>query len=91
MDNNFEQIKDVAITITVELGKTKMPIKEFLRLQQGSIVTLNTKDKEPLKFYANGRLLGLCEIVTLPPNHEKYGIRILKLYTKEELLNENKS
>lgn len=86
MNKDFEQIKDVGITITVELGRTKMPIKDLLSLQQGSIVGLNTKEGEPLKFYANGRLLGLCEIVTLAPKHEKYGIRVLKLFTKEDLL-----
>lgn len=89
MNNQFEQIKDVGVTITVELGRTKMPIKELLALHNGSIVALNTKEGEPLKFYANGRLLGLCEIVTLAPKHEKYGIRVLKLFTKEELINQN--
>ncbi len=81
---------DIPVTITVEVGRVKLPIKEFLMLQQGSLVTLNNKAKEPLSFYVNGKLYGLCEVVAISnesnPSKEKYGIKILKIFSREELL-----
>lgn len=81
---------DIPVTLSVEVGKKKFSIKEFLLLQQGTLITLDTKVQEPIKFYINGKLYGLCEIVAIAQNDnlnkEKYGIKIIKIFTPQELL-----
>lgn len=78
--NNRTLIDDIEVTISVELGKNKISIKELIKLMPGSIVNLDSLSQKPLKFYANGKLMGLCEIVVV---NNKYGFRITEIYTKK--------
>lgn len=77
---NFDQIKDIQVTLTVELGKAKMSIRDLLKLMPGSIINLDTEVGIPLKFYINGKYMGLCEIVTI---NDKYGMRIIEIEKKK--------
>jgi flagellar motor switch protein FliN/FliY len=77
---NTELIKDIKVEITVEIGRKKITIKELLSINQGSIVELETKTDEPLKFFVNGKLFGTCEIVQMPNN--KIGMRVLQIFGK---------
>lgn len=74
---NTELINDIEVTLTVQLGEQKISIREFLKLSPGSVVNLSHYVKDPLTFFANGKPLGLCEIVTV---NDKFGIRILKMF-----------
>ena len=79
--NNFGNIEHIPITISVELGRVKMPIKDLLKLAQGAIVPLDKLAGEPLNFYVNGKLFGTCEIVQV---NDKFGMRILEIFSKNK-------
>ncbi|VFP87883.1 Flagellar motor switch protein FliN [Buchnera aphidicola (Cinara piceae)] len=64
------------VSITIELGKKKITIKELLQLSQDSIIELEDKVDEPLNIYVNNHLIALGELVV---HNEKYGVRIIKL------------
>jgi len=70
---NIDLINNIFINVTVELGSTKIKIKDLLSISQGKIITLNTLAGESLKILANGLLIAHGEIVVVD---NKYGIRI---------------
>ena len=59
--------------LTVELGRTELPIKKVLELTTGSIITLNKAAGEPVELYANGKLIAYGEVVVIEDN---FGLRI---------------
>jgi len=74
-------ILDIPVKMTVELGRTKMTIKELLRLSQGSVVTLEGLAGEPLDILINGYLIAQGEVVVVS---DKFGIRITDIITPSE-------
>ncbi|MEZ0328020.1 MAG: flagellar motor switch protein FliN [Dissulfuribacterales bacterium] len=70
---NLDFILDIPLDIAVELGRTKMQIRDLLQLGQGSIVTLNKLAGEPAEIYINQKLIGRGEVVVI---NEKFGIRL---------------
>lgn len=74
-------ILDIPVKMTVELGRTKMTIKELLSLNQGSIVTLDGLAGEPLDILINGYLIAQGEVVVVA---DKFGIRITDIITPSE-------
>ena len=67
--------------LTVELGRTKMTIKELLRLAQGSVVALDGLAGERLDILINGYLIAQGEVVVV---NDKYGVRITDIITPSE-------
>lgn len=76
---NFESISNIQVVITVELGKTKIAIKDLLKLANGAIVELDTYVGKPLNFFVNGKLFGSCDIVQV---NGKFGMRIVEIFKK---------
>lgn len=74
-------ILDIPVRMTVELGRTKMTIKELLRLSQGSVVALDGLAGEPLDILINGYLIAQGEVVVVS---DKFGIRITDIITPSE-------
>lgn len=74
-------ILDIPVKITVELGRTKMTIKELLRLSQGSVVSLDGLAGEPLDILVNDFLIAQGEVVVVS---DKFGIRITDIITPSE-------
>ena len=74
-------ILDIPVKMTVELGRTKMTIKELLRLSQGSVVSLDGLAGEPLDILINGYLIAQGEVVVVS---DKFGIRITDIITPSE-------
>ncbi len=74
-------IMDIPVKMTVELGRTKMTIKELLRLSQGSVVSLDGLAGEPLDILINGYLIAQGEVVVVS---DKFGIRITDIITPSE-------
>lgn len=72
----FDQIRDVPVTLTAELGRVKMPISKLLSLTAGSIVELESEAGTPLPIYANDRLVAYGDVVVV---NNRYGIRISDL------------
>jgi flagellar motor switch protein FliN/FliY len=78
---DIDLILDIPVTLTVELGRTKMTIKELLRLSQGSVVTLDGLAGEPLDILINGYLIAQGEVVVVA---DKFGVRITDIITPSE-------
>ena len=81
--NDLEMILDIPVQLTVELGRTKMPIKNLLQLAQGSVVELSGMAGEPLDVMINGFLIAQGEVVVV---NDKLGIRLTDITTPAERL-----
>ena len=81
--NDLDMIMDIPVQLTVELGRTKMPIKNLLQLAQGSVVELTGQAGEPLDVMINGFLIAQGEVVVV---NEKIGIRLTDVITPSERL-----
>ncbi|MBI4698367.1 MAG: flagellar motor switch protein FliN [Nitrospirae bacterium] len=84
---DIEFLLDIPVDITVELGMTKMPIKELLQLGQGSVVELTKLAGEPMEVLANNRLIARGEVVVV---NEKFGIRLTDIISPTERLTQLK-
>lgn len=81
--NDLDMIMDIPVQLSVELGRTKMPIKNLLQLAQGSVVELSGLAGEPLDVLINGFLIAQGEVVVV---NEKLGIRVTDIITPSERL-----
>ncbi|AEO08445.1 flagellar motor switch protein FliN [Buchnera aphidicola str. Ak (Acyrthosiphon kondoi)] len=72
------------VNITVELGKSKIKIKDFLSLSKGSMLILDKTIKEPLDIFINGHLIASGEIVV---SEKKYGLRITSIKNSLKTMN----
>ncbi len=81
--NDLDMILDIPVQLTVELGRTKMPIKNLLQLAQGSVVELSGMAGEPLDVMINGFLIAQGEVVVV---NDKLGIRVTDIITPSERL-----
>ncbi|MCG8158129.1 flagellar motor switch protein FliN [Brenneria goodwinii] len=79
--HDIDLILDIPVKLTVELGRTKMTIKELLHLSQGSVVALDGLAGEPLDILINGYLIAQGEVVVVS---DKYGVRITDIITPTE-------
>ena len=75
-------VEDIPVTVSVVLGKLKMPLKEVLELDQNQIITLNKYIDEPVDIYVNDKFFGYGEIVV---EHNRVGIRILSIADEEKV------
>lgn len=81
---NISMIMDIPVELSVELGRTRMSIKNILQLGQGSVVELDNLAGEPMDIYINGYLIAQGEVVVVDEN---YGIRITDIITAADRLN----
>lgn len=77
----FDMIMDIPVALTVELGRTKIPIRNLLQLAHGSIVELDGLAGEPMDILINGTLIAQGEVVVV---NEKFGIRLTDIITPQE-------
>ncbi|OQY10786.1 MAG: flagellar motor switch protein FliN [Fusobacteriia bacterium 4572_132] len=77
-------IMDIPLQVTVELGRTKMKIKEILDLGGGSIVELDRLAGEPVDIRVNGKMIAKGEVVVID---ESFGVRITDIISKMERIN----
>lgn len=80
---NIDLLMDVALPISIELGRTKMPIGDILSLGPGSVVELNKLAGEPVDLLVNQKIVAKGEVVVIDEN---FGVRITQLITPEERL-----
>lgn len=78
---DLEMILDVPVTLSVEIGRTKISIRNLLQLNQGSVVELDRLAGEPLDVLVNGTLVAHGEVVVA---NEKYGIRLTDVVSRAE-------
>jgi flagellar motor switch protein FliN/FliY len=81
---NIEILLDVSMQVTVELGRTKMRIREILGLGDGSIIELQKLAGEPVDILVNGKLIAKGEVVVID---EYFGVRITEIISPSEMLN----
>lgn len=78
---NLDLIMDVNLSLTLEVGRTKISVRNLLSLTQGSVVELDKLAGEPLDVLVNGTLVAHGEVVTV---NEKFGIRLLDVVSPEK-------
>ena len=81
MMNELDMILDIPVQITVELGRTKITIKNLLQLAHGSVVELDAMAGEPMDVLVNGTLIAQGEVVVV---NDKFGIRLTDIITPTE-------
>ena len=81
--NDLNMILDIPVQLTVELGRTRIPIKHILQLAQGSVVELDALAGEPMDVLVNGFLIAQGEVVVV---NDKFGIRLTDVVTPSERL-----
>ena len=79
--NDIDFILDIPVLLTVELGRTKIAIKNLLQLAQGSVVELDGLAGEPMDVLVNGCLIAQGEVVVV---NDKFGVRLTDIITPAE-------
>jgi flagellar motor switch protein FliN/FliY len=82
-DVNLDVILDVPVTLSLELGQTRISIRNLLQLNQGSVVELDRAAGEPLDVFVNGTLVAHGEVVVV---NDKFGIRLTDVVSPAERL-----
>lgn len=80
-DSDIDMIMDIPVQLSVELGRTRLTIKNILQLGQGSVVELDGLAGEPMDVYVNGYLIAQGEVVVVD---DKYGIRVTDIITPSD-------
>ena len=80
-DVNLDMILDVPVTLAMEVGRTRISIRNLLQLNQGSVVELDRATGEALDVYVNGTLIAHGEVVVV---NEKFGIRLTDVISPAE-------
>ena len=79
--NDISMVLDIPVQLSVELGRTKVPIKYLLQLAQGSVVELDAMAGEPMDVLINGYLIAQGEVVVV---NDRFGIRLTDVITPSE-------
>lgn len=80
-DPRLDLILDIPLTVTVELGRSKMLIHDLLQLGQGSVIELSKMVGEPLEVLVNDKLVARGEVVVV---NEKFGVRLTDIISPME-------
>ena len=78
---NLDLILDIPVTVSIELGRTRLQVEEILQLGQGSVVELEKLAGEPLEILVQGRPIGKGEVVVV---NEKFGVRLTDIISPVE-------
>jgi len=76
LEAGLEMLLDVSVELTVEVGRTRLPIEEILRLKPGSVVRLTREANEPVELRINGKLIAHGEVVIVGEN---YAVRVVQI------------
>src|ERR1035437_359481 len=79
--NKLDFIMDIPLHVTVELGRTKLLVRDILQLNQGAVVELSKMAGEPLDVFVNSKLVARGEAVVI---NDKFGIRLLDIVSPNE-------
>ncbi len=76
----LERVIDVSLRLTVEIGSSKLLLRDVLQLGKGSVVELDRNTGDPADLYVNGRLIGRGEVVT---SDDRLAVRVIELTSGE--------
>ena len=82
---NPEVLQNISVTISIEVGRAMIKIRDLMRLTQGSVVELDRIAGEPLDLLVNNTVIAQGEVVLV---NERYGIRLTRVITPAERLRE---
>lgn len=80
---DLEVILDIPVSLSLEVGRTKLSIRKLLQLSQGSVVELDRLAGEPLDVLVNGTLIAHAEVVVM---NERFGLRLTDVVSAQERL-----
>lgn len=80
-DPKLDVILDIPVSLTMEVGNTEIPIRDLLKLNQGSVLELDRVAGEPLDVKVNGTLIAHGEVVVV---NDRYGIRLTDVISPQE-------
>lgn len=80
-DMSLDLILDVPVNISLEVGRVRVPIRQLLKFQQGSVIELDRAAGEPLDVYVNGTLVAQGEVVVV---NERFGVRLTEIVSPAE-------
>jgi len=80
---NLDALLDVPVTLSVEIGRSKVPIKDLVSLSQGAVIELDREVNEPLDLLVNGTLMARGEVVVVDGN---FGLRLIDIVSPPERL-----
>ena len=80
---NLDALMDVQVQLSVEIGRSKVPIKQLISLSQGSVIELDRGVNEPLDLLVNGTLMARGEVVVVDG---QFGLRLIDIVTPPERL-----
>jgi flagellar motor switch protein FliN len=75
---NIDMLMDVPLTVTIELGRTEMTLKQALELNQGSVIELSRLAGDPIDVFVNEKLIARGEVVVVD---DKFAVRITELFS----------
>lgn len=75
---NIDMLMDVPLTVTIELGRTEMTLKQALELNQGSVIELSRLAGDPIDVFVNERLIARGEVVVVD---DKFAVRVTELFS----------
>ncbi len=78
---NIDLLMDVSLKVTVELGRTRMMLRQVLELQHGSVIELERLAGDPVDIFVNERLIGRWEVVVVD---DKFGVKITELVSSNQ-------
>lgn len=79
--SNLSMVMDIPVNLSLELGHTRMSVRDLLQLTQGSVVKLDRPGGDPLDILVNGCLVARGEVVVI---NERFGVRITDIASPEE-------
>jgi flagellar motor switch protein FliN/FliY len=82
-EHDISFLNEIEVTVTVELGRAVMPVKDILKLHRGSVVELEKLVGQPVDLLINGTPMAKGEVIVI---NERFGFRITKFLTQNELV-----
>ncbi len=77
----IDLLLDVPLQVSVEVGRTRMLVKDFIQMKEGGVIELDKMADEPLDLYVNSRLIARGEAVVV---NEKFGLRLIDVVSPSE-------
>lgn len=84
---NLDVVLDIPVTLSMEVGRSRISIRNLLQLNQGSVVELDRATGEPLDIFVNGTLIAHGEVVVV---NDKFGIRLTDVISPAERIRQLK-
>lgn len=81
MERNIDFLLDIPVSVTVELGRTKLLLKDLIKLGEGAILELDKLEGEPVDILVNNKLIAKGEVVII---NERFGVKIIDIISTQE-------